>query len=294
MNLSTFKEITRWQESLFGLLPIFASCLLAVGHQNIADFFLDKYQLTGLIILAFLFARIAGMSLNRLIDKNIDAKNPRTQNRSLPAGKVSIKQVKFVAYASLLLFVSLCLSINFLCFIYGCIAAGLIWLYSYTKRFYAGCHFILGIIHAFAPIMTYIALTGHSSLASIYLGFAILCSITASDIIYAIQDQEFDCLEKLHSIPVFFGIAATIKISRILQCFAIMFLLLIGPIAKLSPGYYLMVAIATIVIINFQIKIKKTVDLKLHHQINPIFFITNVLFGLSIFIGILIGKLWHV
>jgi len=166
-----------------------------------------------LVLLCMVFARNAAMAFNRYLDRNIDAKNPRTQMRDIPAGKVSAREALIFVIINCVLFVATTAFINNLCLYLSPIALFVVLFYSYTKRFTALCHLVLGLGLSLAPIGAYIAVTGVFNLVPVLYSFAVLFWVSGFDIIYALQDEDFDRDEKLHSIPAALGIKNALNLS---------------------------------------------------------------------------------
>lgn len=170
-----------------------------------------------LVILCMVFARSAAMAFNRWLDRDIDAKNPRTVIREIPAGVISSKNALLFVWINVILFIVTTYFINLLCFLLSPVALLVILGYSYTKRFTALCHIVLGIGLGLAPVGAYLAVTGHFDWILLLLGFSVLCWVAGFDIIYALQDQDFDKKNQLHSIPETFGTQKALYISRALH-----------------------------------------------------------------------------
>lgn len=170
-----------------------------------------------LVLLCMVFARNAAMAFNRYLDRNIDARNPRTQMRDIPAGKVSASEAIIFVIINCILFVVTTAFINNLCLYLSPVALFVVLFYSYTKRFTALCHLVLGLGLSLAPIGAYIAVTGAFSLVPVFYSFAVLCWVSGFDIIYALQDEGFDKAEKLHSIPAALGIKNALNLSVVLH-----------------------------------------------------------------------------
>jgi len=158
-----------------------------------------------LVTVALAAARTAGMAFNRAIDARIDAANPRTKDRAIPKGEVKISEAVGLAIISALLLVGASFMLNPLCFYLSFLAVALLAGYSYFKRFSASSHFCLGFTEAAAPIGGYLAVTGRLDLLSLVLGAAIMLWIAGLDIVYALQDKDFDRQAGLHSIPASYG-----------------------------------------------------------------------------------------
>jgi len=205
-------------------LVLFAHSIFAMPFALIG-FFLGvslnpqnfRWDLLVLVLLCMVFARNAAMAFNRYLDRKIDAKNPRTQTRDIPAGKISSNQVLIFVIVNCVLFVSTTFFINNLCFYLSPIALFVVLFYSYTKRFTALCHLVLGLGLSLAPIGAYIAVTGNFAVVPIFYSLAVLFWVSGFDVIYALQDEKFDREQKLHSIPVKLGIKNSLRLSEILH-----------------------------------------------------------------------------
>jgi 4-hydroxybenzoate polyprenyltransferase len=170
-----------------------------------------------LVVLCMVFARSAAMAFNRYLDRSFDAKNPRTAIREIPKGIISAgSALKFVVF-SCITFVVCTWFINPLCFFLSPIALLVVLGYSYTKRFTAFCHIILGIGLSLAPIGAYLAVTGHFALLPILFSFAVVFWVSGFDIIYALQDIDFDKSQRLYSIPAALGKAKALRVSEMLH-----------------------------------------------------------------------------
>ena len=208
-------------------LVLFAHSIFAMPFALIG-FFLGatttenpfNWYLLALVVLCMVFARNAAMAFNRYLDRDIDAKNPRTIMRDIPAGKISaLEALTFVA-VNCILFVIATAFINQLCLYLSPIALFVVLFYSYTKRFTALCHLVLGLGLALAPIGAYIAVTGTFAIVPLCYSFAVLFWVSGFDIIYALQDESFDREEKLYSIPATLGIKNALRLSVVLHIFS--------------------------------------------------------------------------
>ncbi len=173
-----------------------------------------------LVLLAILFAHNSAMAFNRYADKKIDSINPRTANREIPSGKISVSQVLLFIIVNIILFITTAAFINPLCFYLSPLALLIILSYSYFKRFTWGCHLVLGLSVGIAPVAAYIAVTGNFSLISILLSLLTLFWSAGFDIIYSLQDIEFDKKNNIKSIPAKFGIKRGLAFSTILHFIA--------------------------------------------------------------------------
>ena len=158
-----------------------------------------------LVILCMLFARSAAMAFNRYLDRSFDAKNPRTAIREIPAGIIKANSVLLFTIVNCLLFIACTFFINSLCFYLSPVALLIVLGYSYTKRFTPLCHLVLGLGLSLAPIGAYLAVTGQFSSLPILFSLSVIFWVSGFDIIYALQDEEFDKAQKLYSIPSWLG-----------------------------------------------------------------------------------------
>lgn len=250
----------------------------------LVGFFLANYQ-TGqtvhfqtliCVVLCMVFARSAAMAFNRYLDRDIDAKNPRTIIREIPAGIVAPKSALAFVIVSSLLFILTTYFINPLCFMLSPIALIVVLGYSYTKRFTALCHFVLGLGLSLAPIGAYLAVTGQFALLPVLYSATVLLWVTGFDIIYALQDEDFDKSLNLNSIPVLLGTKGALQLSNILHlvgglvlCYAVFLVNTEG----VSFSYIHLIGTAIFIgLLIYQHTLVKINDLS---KINMAFFTTN-------------------
>jgi len=230
-------------------LVLFAHSVFALPFAMIG-FFLGvtttdhpfNWLLLVLVLLCMVFARNAAMAFNRYLDRDIDAKNPRTQMRDIPAGKVSASSALIFVIVNCILFVATTAFINSLCLYLSPVALFVVLFYSYTKRFTALCHLVLGLGLSLAPIGAYIAVTGQFNIVPVLYSFAVLFWVSGFDIIYALQDEEFDKGEQLHSIPSALGRKKALRLSEFLHVFSALCVILPIFFTTFSWAYYLGVA----------------------------------------------------
>lgn len=183
-----------------------------------------------LVIGCMIFARSAAMAFNRYLDRHFDAKNPRTAIREVPSGIITPKNALIFTIVNCVLFILTTWFINRICFYLSPVALAVVLGYSYTKRFTPLCHLILGVGLALAPIGAYLAVTGIFALLPILFSLAVLFWVSGFDIIYALQDEEFDKENKLYSIPAWLGKGKALRVSE--------FLHLLSAAAVIAAGYY--------------------------------------------------------
>ncbi|MBZ4187872.1 UbiA-like polyprenyltransferase [Niabella beijingensis] len=179
--------------------------------------FREKGWLFLLVLLCMVFARNAAMSFNRYLDRKYDALNPRTAVREIPAGVLSSKNVLWFTVLNGVLFVVATYFINNICFYLSPVALLVVLGYSYTKRFTALCHLVLGLGLSLAPIGAYLAVTGVFDTLPILFSFAVLFWVSGFDIIYALQDEGFDRSQQLYSIPSVLGGRKALRVSELLH-----------------------------------------------------------------------------
>lgn len=223
------------------------------------------------ITLAMVGARTAGMSLNRLIDREIDARNPRTRERALPRGLLSPLSVGIVAFLSLFLLGLSAYRLNPLCLALSPLAALLLFLYSYTKRYTWLTHFFLGLTWAAAPIGGWVAVTGTLSLPPFILGFACIFWLAGFDIIYATQDYHFDREEGIFSIPQTFGIQRALILARYFHLVTFLSLTALGIFLHLGVIYFTGLFLVLCLLTYEHLTVSPS-DLS---RVNQAFFVTN-------------------
>ena len=240
-KLKVFFEMIKFEHTLFALPFAYLGAFLA---SNGVPSGLKLFWIT----LAMIGARTAAMSLNRLIDRHIDARNPRTAQRAIPAGQLRVKEVYLYTVLSFLLLGYSAYRLNLLALWLMPIAVFFLVLYSYTKRFTWACHLALGISLGLAPAGAWIGVTGHWALAPILLGLGVMTWVAGFDVVYACQDVEFDRKEGLHSIPAIFGVQRGLEISSFLHILAPLFFIAVGVVMSMSWLYYVGVAIAVVLL----------------------------------------------
>lgn len=198
----------------------------------------DWYKLL-LMLACMVLARNAAMAFNRYLDRDVDALNPRTATRDVPAGRVSPGQALTFTLVNSALFILATWFINPICFYLSPVALLVILGYSYTKRFTPLCHLVLGLGLGLAPVGAYLVVTGTFHIVPILYGLAVLCWVSGFDIIYALQDEDFDRQHNLRSIPVLLGTRGAIRLSEILHVISAIFVMLPLIYFDLGWPYYL-------------------------------------------------------
>ena len=176
-----------------------------------------SWRLFLLVLLCMIFARSAAMAFNRYLDRDIDGVNPRTAQREIPAGVISPRAALIFVLVNCLLFIAATWFINPICFYLSPVALAVVLGYSYTKRFTFLCHFILGLGLSLAPIGAYLAAGGGFDMIPLLYSAAVLLWVAGFDIIYALQDEEFDKVHDLNSLPVALGRRDALRLSSLLH-----------------------------------------------------------------------------
>ena len=243
-----------------------------------------------LVVIAFTAARFVAMGFNRIADRRIDARNPRTQGRELPAGRLTVSQAWAAVIFAMVVFLYAAWALNPLCAALAPFA--LIWIatYSYTKRFTDWTHLWLGGALAIAPVGGYVAVTGAWSepwWLLFLIAFAVMCWVAGFDVFYALQDEAFDRAERLRSLVVRLGKGPAISLAKTLHGFAIVALLAFGYGARLGWPYYAGVGIGA-AIIAWEHQLVKPSDLS---KLNAAFFTANGIVSIVVFLGALVDRI---
>ena len=240
------------------------------------------------VLICMITARSAAMAFNRYLDRNFDAKNPRTAIREIPAGIISAESALLFTILSCALFLVTCFFINTLCFALPPVALFVILFYSYTKRFTPLCHLVLGVGLSLAPIGAYLAVTGAFALLPVLFSFTVLFWVSGFDIIYALQDEDFDKSQQLHSIPAALGKVKALRVSEFLHLLAATCVIIAGIDGHFSLWYWIGVAVFIGMLI-YQHSIVKPTDLR---RVNIAFMTANgiasVVFAVFVLLDIFI------
>lgn len=224
-----------------------------------------------LVILCMVFARSAAMAFNRYLDRQYDARNPRTAIREIPSGIITPKNAFLFTIVNCLLFITCTFFINKLCFYLSPVALAVVLGYSYTKRFTPLCHLILGLGLSLAPIGAYLAVTGQFAFLPILFSLAVICWVSGFDIIYALQDEEFDKSQQLYSIPAWLGKAKALRVSEILHLLSAAAIIYAGVYGHFGWLYWIGTAVFAGMLV-YQHSVVKPHDLK---RVNLAFMTAN-------------------
>ncbi len=222
-----FGRMIKFSHSIFALPFALASAILAHRQYPVT------WEKIFWITVAMVGARSAAMGFNRLVDREIDAANPRTKNRHLPAGRLTVNEARWFVMMFSIAFIYASYRLNLLCFYLSPVALAVVFFYSYTKRFTAFSHYILGIALGLAPVGAWLAVTGSFAWTPIILGAAVLFWVAGFDIFYACQDYEFDRQAKLHSVPKTLGIRKALLVARVSHIISFVLLFSLSEIVNL-------------------------------------------------------------
>lgn len=251
--MKKYFSLVLFAHSIFAL-P-FAMIGFFLGVTDVSSF---SWLLLIMVLLCMVFARNAAMAFNRYLDRNIDAKNPRTKMRDIPSGKVSANEALLFVIVNCVLFVATTAFINKLCLLLSPVALFVVLFYSYTKRFTALCHLVLGLGLSLAPIGAYIAVTGQFNIVPLCYSFAVLFWVSGFDIIYALQDEDFDKDQKLHSIPAALGIRNALRLSVGLHILSAVCVILPVMFTSFSWVYYIGVVLFCFMLVYQHLLVKPT------------------------------------
>ena len=266
-KVKNYLSLVKFSHTIFAMPFALIGYFLAI-YQTESNF---EWKLFGLIVLCMVFARNAAMAFNRFIDREIDIKNPRTAIREIPAGIIKAKSALLFVIINSALFIATTYFINELTFKLSPVALLIILGYSITKKFTALCHLILGLGLSLAPIGAYLAVTGHFDLIPVLYSLVVLLWVSGFDIIYALQDLDFDKEEELKSFPVFFGKKGALFASTLLHVFSALLTLVAGYLGHFGLIYWIGSAIF-IGLLFYQHMLVKPNDL---NKVNVAFFTTN-------------------
>ena len=223
--LKNYLSLIKFSHTIFALPFALIGFTLAISQKEYA-FTWDKLLF---VLLCMIFARSAAMAFNRYIDRDIDTANPRTAKiREIPNGTIKERSALRFVIVNCMLFLGAAYLLNSLCFILSPIALLVILGYSYTKRFTALCHLILGLGLSLSPIGAYLAVTAQFDILPLLFSCIVLFWVSGFDIIYALQDENFDKKLNLHSIPVLLGQEDALRFSRLMHFITAVIILFIG------------------------------------------------------------------
>jgi 4-hydroxybenzoate polyprenyltransferase len=249
-----------------------------------------SYVALGWVVLAFTSARFAAMGFNRIVDRVYDAKNPRTAMREIPSGTMHVKEAKFLVIAAILVFEFAAWKLNLLCYILSPFALAWVLCYSFTKRFTRWSHLVLGLGLGIAPVGGYLAITGLWSdpwWMLVALACAVMCWTGGFDILYALQDIDFDRANGLHSLPARVGAPRALTIARALHAMTVVLLALVGIAAGQGTLYDVGVGVAAALLV-FEHSLVHADDVS---KVDKAFFTVNMALSSAFFVFVLAQRL---
>lgn len=273
-RIRVFLEMIKFEHTVFALPFAYTGMFLAAGGW-------PSWEVGLWVTVALAAARTLAMAANRLIDKDYDARNPRTAGRALPQGLLDSGTVFVAVVVSLALFELAAWRLN--PFVFSMSVPALVFLlgYHYTKRFTWACHWVLGFTDGIAAAGGWAAVKGELDAPAWVLWFAVMCWIAGFDIIYACQDVEVDRRERLHSVPARFGITTALRAARVNHCLAVVALFALGWMMEIAWPYYVGVAAAA-VLLAYENLLVRAGDLS---KLDYAFFNVNAYVSLCLFAG---------
>jgi 4-hydroxybenzoate polyprenyltransferase len=266
-RIRTVLEMIKFEHSVFALPFALVGALLAAR----ADGGLPTWRQILWIVVAMIGARSAAMTINRIADIEFDRRNPRTANRALPAGTLSVAFAwAFTILASAVLIVA-AWQLNLLALELSPVALAILFLYSYTKRFTAWSHFVLGFCLGISPAAAWIAIRGSLDWRMLILCAAVTLWVGGFDVLYACQDVDFDRAEGLHSIPKKFGIAGAMQIARVMHLAMVALLIWLATAFHLAWPAWVGIAVVAL-LLGYEHSLVKPNDLS---KLDAAFFLVN-------------------
>ena len=283
-RLKNYSQLVKFEHTIFALPFALIGFFFALENEN-SDL---SFRLLILVLLCMIFARNSAMGFNRFLDRNFDKLNPRTAIREIPAGILKANSVLYFVLINTVLFIVATWFINPLCFYLSPVALFVILFYSYTKRFTPLCHFVLSLGLAIAPMGAYLAVAGKFDYLPLLLSLVVFFWVSGFDIIYALQDEDFDKDLKLKSIPALLGKQKALNLAKIIHVFSSIFVAAVAISA--SANWLLWIgSIAFVGLLLFQHTLVKANDLR---KVNLAFFTTNgiasVIYGVLVILSLYI------
>lgn len=271
-QIKNYFSLVKFSHTIFAMPFALIGFVLGWRHNWVERSPIDQLGLKFfLVIICMITARSTAMAFNRYLDRHFDQLNPRTALREIPAGIIKAESALIFIVINAVIFIGATYFINNICFYLSPIAMFVILFYSYTKRFTYLCHLVLGLGLSLAPIGAYLAVTGHFDVLPLLFSFVVLFWVSGFDIIYALQDFDFDNSQSLYSIPSYWGIEKALNIARILHLIAA--LIVIG--AYFIGGFHSLYLLGVVIFIGmllFQHRIVKLNDLS---KVNIAFMTAN-------------------
>ena len=277
-KLRVLLEMIKWEHTVFALPFAYAGMLAAPVPFSFSNLFW--------ITVAMIGARTAGMTLNRIIDAGIDARNPRTADRAIPKGLVGMKEAwAFTAAAVALLVLATFFLAPITRVLWPLVVLGFV-VYPYTKRFTWLCHLALGVANGLAPGAAWVAVTGEVSWTPLFIWAGAALWVAGFDVIYALLDRDFDLENRVNSLPARFGIGPALVVSRVWHALGVAFLVAFGVAAGLGVVYYLGIVVVAWLLFYEQ-SLVRVGDLS---KLNVAFFTMNGVISAIFFLFVLLDQ----
>jgi 4-hydroxybenzoate polyprenyltransferase len=277
-KLRVLLEMIKWEHTVFALPFAYAGMLAAPVPFSFSNLFW--------ITVAMIGARTAGMTVNRIIDAGIDARNPRTADRAIPKGLVGVKEAWiFTAVAIALLVLATFFLAPITRILWPLVVLGFV-VYPYTKRFTWLCHLALGVANGLAPGAAWVAVTGEISWTPVFIWAGAALWVAGFDVIYALLDRDFDLENRVSSLPARFGIGPALVVSRVWHVLSVAFLVAFGVAAGLGVVYYLGVVVVAWLLFYEQSLVRAD-DLS---KLNMAFFTMNGVISAIFFLFVLLDR----
>lgn len=241
------------------------------------------------VLACMVFARNAAMGFNRVIDRRFDMRNPRTAGREIPAGKISVRAGKWFVILNSAAFIAVAATFNWLTLALSPVVLVVVLGYSYTKRFTALCHMVLGLGLAIAPSAAYIAVTGTFAMTPVCISVLVLTWVSGFDIIYALQDAGFDREERLHSVPAALGVRGALWVSVLLHVVTVAMVIVVGNLLGNGVLYWTGAAVFLGLLV-YQHLIVRPGDLS---RIGAMFGLTNGLASIAFATFVILYLAWN-
>ncbi|HEY1030980.1 MAG TPA: UbiA-like polyprenyltransferase [Flavipsychrobacter sp.] len=238
-HIRNYLSLIKFSHTVFALPFAMIGFTLAVVREGYSF----EWGLFVKVLLCMVFARTAAMAFNRYLDRKFDAMNPRTAKREIPAGVIKPQHALAFTIVNCILFIITTYFINTMVLYLSIVALFVILFYSYTKRITALCHIVLGVGLSLSPIGSYLAVTGVFKLLPVLFSLIVLTWVSGFDIIYALQDEDFDKSQKLHSIPAALGTKGALNVSNILHVCSAIFVIAAGVVGEFNFVYWIGAAI---------------------------------------------------
>lgn len=281
-GLRDFLELVKFSHTIFALPFALASMLVAQNG-------FPAWRVFGWILVAMIGARTAAMGFNRIVDRDIDARNPRTRNREIPAGKVSVGQARTLVGFSVLLFMVAAWQLNTLALLLSPLTVCALFFYSYCKRFTHWAHLVLGWCLGIAPVGAWVAVRGKIEIAPCLLALGVMFWVGGFDVIYATMDDEFDRAEGIHSLVQTLGIPKALLAARTFHALFIALLIAFGVAAHLSTGFFAGISLIALFLV-YEHALVNPKDLR---RVNAAFFTVNGIISVMFLAVVALSVWWH-